>query len=160
MLNEQDKEQFIEELKACGWNLGEWIDRKGRENESFTGLEIDPEKLKRLNTIIAICLKIKKADRYVKFDVLPLGADSRHGNVRLILPIANVWMSRSMLDMFSQLFHLADAVHLVAPALIADVDDDDEDDYDEDEEEVPQEDKIVLSFSVMDMWKMYGKAPF
>lgn len=160
MLNEQDKEQFIEELKACGWNLGEWIDRKGRENESFTGLEIDPDKLKRLNTIIAICLKIKKADRYVNFDVLPLGAENRHGNVRLILPIANVWMSRSTLDMFSQLFQLADAVHLVAPTLIADVDDDDEYEYDDDEEEVDQEDKIVLSFSVMDMWKMYGKAPF
>ena len=130
-------EQFIGELRACGWDICEWFDRKGQENESFTGLQIDKEKLNRLNNIIALCVKLRKADKKLTFDVRPVEPNRRHGIVKLILPSANGWMSREVLDAFSELCKLSDHIHLVVPSLIVD----DEDDLDE-----PVEDKNVYLY--------------
>ena len=155
-LNGMDEElakQFLEELKATGGDLAEWIDRKGQENESFTGLELDPEKLKRMATIQTLCKSIKKLDKYVDYRVLPLRQGNRHGGIQLQICSVNVWTDKRILDALSQLFKLADAVTISAAGLIKD----DDDEYEEEQE---QSKGIVLTFDVMDMWKMYGKAPF
>lgn len=155
-MDEELAKQFLEELKASGGDFAEWIDRKGRENESFTGLELEPEKLKRMAKIRALCKGIKKLDKYTEYKVLPLTHSNRHGGIQLKICAVNVWTDKRILDALSQLFKLSDAVTISAAGLMKD-DDDDDDEYEEEREQSPG---IVLTFDVMDMWKIYGKAPF
>ena len=146
--------QFLEELKAAGGDFAEWIDRKVQENKSFTGLELEPEKLKRMAKIQELCKNIKKLDKYTDYKVLPLTQSNRHGGIQLRICTVNVWTDKRILDALSQLFKLSDAVTISAAGLIKD---DDDDEYEEEREQSPG---IVLTFDVMDMWKIYGKAPF
>lgn len=153
-LGRENKKEFLEELEATGGDLAEWIDRKSLENESFTGLELDPEKLKRLNSIKALCATIHEQDQEIGWRSLPLTYENRHGSVQLVFPSVNFWSDKRFIDTLSQLFKLADHVHLSVPRLIA------LDDEDGDEDEEQATDGIVLTFGVADMWHIYGKAPF
>ena len=155
-MDEELAKQFLEELKASGGDIAEWIDRKVQENESFTGMELEPEKLRRMAQIQALCKSIKKLGKYTDYKVLPLTQSNRHGGIQLKICSVNVWTDKRILDALSQLFKLADAVTISAAGLMQD-DDDDDDEYEEEREQSPG---IVLTFDVMDMWKIYGKAPF
>ena len=159
-MDEELANQFLEELKASGGDFAEWIDRKVQENESFTGLELEPEKLKRMAKIQSLCKSIKKLDKYTEYKVLPLTQSNRHGGIQLKICAVNVWTDKRILDAISQLFSLADAVTISAAGLMKEDDDDEYDEYDDDDEEQEQSPGITLTFDVMDMWKIYGKAPF
>ncbi len=152
-MNEDMLNRFEEELEDCGGDIELWKERKLRENESFFGLEIDPEKMKRLEKIRDMCLALARLDSGVICLPNRLTPENRHGTVQVSLPPLMFSADPRVTKILSDIFRLADAFSMAAPRLICE---------DEDDEFTGPRDgrEIVLSFGVHNMWKVYGKAPF
>ena len=152
-MNEDSMSRFEEELEDCGGDIELWKYRKNRENESFRGLEIDPEKMKRLETIRAKCRALARLDSGVICLPNRLTPQNRNGVARISLPPVMFSSDGRVLSVLSELFRLADDVAMAAPRLVSE---------DEDDEFTGPRDgrEIVLSFGVHNMWKTFIKAPF
>jgi len=146
-----DAERFEDELEDCDGDIDEWMTRKGRENESFWGMELDPEKEKRLNYIKALCRKLHKLDKHIEYVDMPLTNRNRNGMAQVLFP-PTYSAFRDVVAVLAKLYAVADDVALTCPYALYD------EEIDGDEEPWPKE--IVMTFGVHDMWLTYGKAPF
>lgn len=146
-----DANRFIEELEDCGGDIGLWHERKERENSSFWGFELDPQKVIRLITVKELCRKLHELDKHITFVDMPLENSNRHGSAQIVLPYV-YFAHRDVAAVLSRLYAESDNVFLSCPYCA----------YDEeiDEDEEPGEKKILMTFCVEDMWQTYGKRPF
>ena len=145
-----DPQQFNDELEECGGDLGTWIERKERENRTFVGLEINPEKEKRLNYIKELCRQLHMLDNEIEVIEAPFTQDNRNGMAHIILPYLFEFSERTM-PIMAKLYAAADFATMSCPYCI----------YDEeiDGDDVPKK-EIAITFHVLDMWKTFGKGPF
>lgn len=144
-MTDKDAERFLEELEDCEDDIVAWSERKERENKSFWGFELDPEKEKRLNRLKALGKKLNSMDGRITCDELPFSNGNRHAAVRFRFPASFFTFDKRIINAMAQLYAEADAVTLCSPYCIDE----------EDGEKI-----IVMSFDVFDMWQTYGKAPF
>lgn len=151
-MTKEEARRFEEEMEACGGDLELWEARKNRENESFMGFELEPEKVKRLNSMKALARRLAFLDSAIKYEERPATQDQRHMGVKLLLPPLYFTSDRRVSNTLAQLYAAADFVGMSCPFAL----------YDEeiDGDEEPGEKLICMNFEVKDMWKSYGKMPF
>ena len=153
-MNNDEAKRFLDELEASGDNIGLWADRKERENRTFTGLEVNPEKLKRLNEMRKLCQTLHKLNGDILYKELPFDSSNRHGGVQIsFLPLEFITDKR-ITNIMAKLFARADHFTIIAPRLA------DEDSDDEDFTGARAGREVAITFDVADMWQTYGKAPF
>jgi len=80
----------------------------GDANETFHGIKLDEGKLKRLNSLRALCATLSATDGRVKYKAYPFSDAQRNATVILDLP--EVWFctDRRVMRMLAEAFEKAD----------------------------------------------------
>ena len=152
-----DYEKLNEELDDCGGDIELWKARKAAENDSFWGMELDPEKEKRLNRLTNMAKRLSRLDKGIKFIERPLTNADRHGSTSIEFPSTFFASDARISKLLARLFYDSDDFSMSTMQRIDDP---------EEIERIAREygaidgGKVRMSFTICDMWSVFGKAPF
>ena len=143
---------FLAELEDCADDIELWADRKERQNKTFHGIEVNAEKVAKLERLKKLCERLAELDEAIRFDGVTLNSRTRNGTAKITLPALFFSDNRRVMNTLAKLFAEADHVFISCPYALYD-----EEDAEGDE---PGEKILVMTFAVADMWGVYMKAPF
>jgi len=146
-MRDEDAKRFLEELEDCDGDIAAWNERKQRENNSFCGFEINPEKKAKLNRLNTLCKKLAALDHLIAVEKRPTSPEERSGMVAVIFPEVYAATDSRVSALMAQIF--AEADDFTISAIESDEDG-----------EIRSSGKVRITFCVMNMWSVYGKAPF
>lgn len=130
-----DAKKLEKEIDDAG-GVDEWIMMKAEQNDTFRGIELNEANVARLNKLNELAKRLSDLEPDISYKWKPLTNKERHGTVMLETDLMGfLTIDRRVLDVLSDMYHIADMVNMNVA--------------------VEGKDKILTTFSVMEMWDKF-----
>lgn len=111
-------------------DIGRWAEEQAAYNESFSGDEINEQKLAKLNKMKKMCQELARLDSHIEAPFRPFDKTCRNGKAQILLPYVHTIDGESALNILALLSAQADCVSFAAL----------------------NGEKIIITYTVLDMW--------